>query len=98
MREKVAGFLGQTPLLFLGIVLGIAVGFRLLIGALSPSPSADVATTAASVPHEAPSASAAGPPRPEPAAGAIGAAPLPTTHTVTPPAPARRKPRIHGRR
>lgn len=75
MRHRIAAFLGEAPLLFVGVVIGIAVLFRLAIGIVRPA-AADAETEAA-----APSGAVHEPPR---LAAAEGSAPRPSPPPAAP--------------
>lgn len=109
MRHRIAAFFGDAPLLFIGIVLGIAVVFRVGLDAVRPAsaePASETAEAAApAAVHEAPRAPTAPASPPAPPAGEPGAertsasasAPADARRS-TRGAPHRRKPRTHGRR
>lgn len=58
MRHRIAAFFGEAPLLFIGVVLGIAVLFRVGLDAVRPAPAEAEAKAAppTAVVHEAPRA------------------------------------------
>jgi hypothetical protein len=100
LRAHIAAFLDGAPLRFLGIVLAVALGFRLVIGALAEEhpaapaegnvaevTTAEVATAPAS--REAPA--------PPSVAGGMGEGEQSAAEGRPAPAP-REKPRRHGRR
>jgi hypothetical protein len=98
MRERIAAFCSGAPVFFISVVLGIALCFRLTIGAIRP----DAADAAESPPSAAAAPERALAPVPlatsdEAKSATVGApthAPAPTP----PSTPSRRKPRAHGKR
>jgi hypothetical protein len=104
-RQRIATALEAVPLLFVGIVLGVALLFRLGIGVLRPAPPDDAAAAPKVAPHEPPAPAApALDLRPEPgvetartAAAAAVRPPSKPAQRARPAAP-RRNPRTHGRR
>ena len=89
LRAHIAAFFAGAPLLFLGVVLGIAVVFRLAVGAVKPAVAAEEA-----LPVAAPTSSAAARPEPRPAAE-VGESPSsgtsPARREAPPPARGRAK-------
>jgi hypothetical protein len=101
MKARAARFLSETPVVFIGIVLTIAIVFRLGIGAVKPA----AAEPEAYIPPRAPAAihtpiASAKPAAPtvqaEPAPAVAVASPEPSTRA--PGAIPKKKPRTHGKR
>jgi hypothetical protein len=105
-RRRIAAALEGVPLLFVGIVLGVTLLFRLGIGALRPALPDAAAAAPKVAPHErpAPAATPALDLRPEPGVETARTAAAAAVRPFSKPAPRarpaapRRKPRTHGRR